>query len=1136
MTFKVRLLLGAAAPFVFALPAAAQVSITTATTTPVQTATANAGAASDVTITSAGSVTLTSAAANSTAVTINSNNSVSNAGTISTVNSSNTVGVRIAPNVTGNFTSTGALSLLEDYTPTDTDNDGDNDGPFAQGTNRIGLLVESGGTLNGNITLTGATTVEGNNSFGVSVNSTLNGNYTQGGSVSLIGSNGVAVSLGENVTGDVRITGAAIAQGEGSVGLRVLGDVSGEFMIGSTVAATGFSSAPGFSSVVTTNYVDPDELKAGDLTIAQRRDAEDLLVGGSGLEIRGDLARGFLINGNAVGGVDPTDDVKDVVQDYNENRTTGAISSYGSAPAALIQSLDGAVGDAIVLSRVRESVQDTLDDDKDGNTTEVIGTFNYDYGLINRGSINASGLNVGFASTGLKIAGSADGTHSTTIEGGIFNGGTITAQGFEGNATALLLGSGATTPQLVNIGTISTGVATETNHDATTVLIEAGASLPTVVNNGVIAAQVRGYDGDSTAFRDLSGTVTSFTNTSRVTAGYVDNNTTDTITSGLGRAVALDLSHSGSGVTLTQNDTIDNARIVGDVLFGAGNDQFNLLSGEVTGDVNFGTGADTLVATSAKLFGDATFGGSSANVTLNAAEMTGALSLGSANGALSFLNGSIYNGDISGVGAMTLSVNNSTVNNSGDGTLNLSSMSLTNAAKIGFVVDNARITGNTPIYNVTGTADVAANTVFTPIFNQFTNQPFTLRVLNAGTLNLGGSLAAMLNANSPYIYDMNLVQPNPNAIDLVLDVKTASELGLNTRQASAYDAVLDLLGEDDDIGSAVTAIPGADAFVRGWADLLPGSDAAVMNVLASNATAAFGATAHRLDLVSNKPDAPGGAWVEEFGVFHKSDASSASAGVEGGGFGVAAGIDVLSTGTALFGVYGSLESAELEEETRTSAPLNVSQTAFGVYGGWINGNLAVNGAASFGNIDFTSDRKVEIGGLSDRVRGDWSGQSYTAGARATYTLPMGWLDVKPFVAADYIGFNQDGYQETAATNENLAITAGDSDASLATAAYGVSLVGNLGGDDSFTMKPQLSVGYRNVLSWKNNAASLRFGGNSAGTSFELDPGVEPEDALVAGLGLNVTSQFLNVKLGYDAEVSDTSITHYGSVTLRFAFW
>jgi hypothetical protein len=129
----------------------------------------------------------------------------------------------------------------------------------------------------------------------------------------------------------------------------------------------------------------------------------------------------------------------------------------------------------------------------------------------------------------------------------------------------------------------------------------------------------------------------------------------------------------------------------------------------------------------------------------------------------------------------------------------------------------------------------------------------------------------MLNANSPYIYDISLVQPNPNAIDMVLDVKTASELGLNTRQARRIRAPCSTFSaEDDDIGSAVTAIPGADAFQRGWADLLPGSDAAVMKVLASNATAAFGATAHRLDLVSNKPDAPGGAWVEEFGVFHSN--------------------------------------------------------------------------------------------------------------------------------------------------------------------------------------------------------------------------------------------------------------------------
>lgn len=1123
MTFKVRLLLGAAAPFVLAMPAFAQVSISTATTTPVQTSTANSGVASDVNITSTGSVTLTGAPANSAAVTIDSNNSVTNAGTIATIDSSNSIGVRIAPNTTGNFTNGGVINLSETYTRTDTDNDKDLDGPLVQGTNRIGVLVESGGAMTGNVTVNGTVTVNGNDSRGVAIRSDLNGAYTQAGSITVVGANGAALDVQENVTGNVRLSGSMLGRGENSVGARFLGDVAGEFLVNGSIGATGFTD---------------ERFTNTDPNLASVIDADDLLVGGSALEIRGDLGRGLLVNGAAVGGVDPTPDVKDVIQDYNEDRATGSITSFGSAPALVIQSLDGAAGDAVVLSRVRESVLDTTDDDGDSNFSEVIATFDYDYGFVNRGTITGNGLNKGFAATGVKIAGSADGTHTTTIDGGVFNGGTIIAQAPEANATAFLLGSGASTPLLVNTGTISSAVVTTSTHDSTGVLVEAGASLPTVNNSGRISAQVQGYDGDAVAFRDLSGTVTNFTNSSRVTAGYVDNDTTDNITSGGGQAIALDLSHSASGVTLTQNDTVDNARIIGDVLLGAGNDQFNILSGIVIGDVSFGGGSDTLNITTADLTGDTTFGGSGATVALNATRMTGALSLGGASGSLSFANQSTYNGAITntGAGAVSLTANNSTVNNSGSGTLNLTSMSLSNGANLGLVVNNARISGNQPIFNVTGTADIAANTVLTPIFDQFTDQPFTLRVLNAGTLNLGGTLSSMLNANSPYIYDVSLVQPNPNAIDLVLDVKTSSELGLNTRQASAYGAVLDLLGEDDNVGSVLTSLTGANEFVRGWADLLPGSDAAVMKVLASNATAAFGATAHRLDLVSNKPNAPGGAWVEEFGVFQKNDATSDSVGVEGGGLGVAAGIDVLSTGTTLIGAYVALESAELEEEHRSSAPLNVSQTAFGLYGGWMAGNFAINGAASYGAIKFTSDRKIEVGTLSDRMRAEWDGQSYTAGARATYTVPMGWLSLKPFVAADYIGFNQDAYQENATTNQNLAIVADDSDASLATASYGVALTGDFGGDDAFKMKPELSVGYRNVLNWENTPATMHFAGNSSGTSFQLAPGLEPEDAIVAGLGLNVDSQFLNLKVGYDAEIGDTSITHYGSITLRLAFW
>ncbi len=1159
MTFKVRLLLGAAAPLVFALPAVAQVTISTATTTPVQTATASSGAPSDITISSP-SGTVAPTTTNTTAVTVNSSNDITNNGAITFNNLNDTVGVRILPGLTGSYGGSGSISLIEDYTRVDdaSDTDTELDGPLAQGSNRYGILLEPGGTFTGDIRIDasnnvttpvgGSITIEGNNSAGVSLQSNLNGSYVQNGAVSVTGSNTIGVDIRGDVSGNVQIGSQAVttgtagvvgstvpgtvsARGDGAVAIRILGDVGGEFMIDGDVGSTGF--AQGNSS----NYKDPDDTST---FTPFALDADDLFVGGSAVEIRGDLARGFLVNGAAIGVTDTTPDTKDVIQNFDENRTRGTINTFGSAPTVTIRSLDGAAGDAIVLGRVRETIIDNLDDDNDDNLSEVIATFNYDYGFINRGAIESNGVNVGFASTGVFIAGSADGLHTTTIEGGIFNGGTIASTAFEANANAVVIGSGATTPQFVNNGSITATANTQTTHDAYGLRIDAGANIGAVTNNGLILASVDSYTGDAIGFQDLSGTVSTFTNNSRVTVGFLDDNITDDITDGPGRTIALDLSHNSGNVRITQTDTIDNARIIGDVLTGVGSDRLDLLSGQMFGDVNFGGGggSDTLNVASAILNGNATFGGAGANVLFNGGLMSGNIALGNTSGALSFTNSSNFLGDITrtGGGAMSLSVDNSVVNNLATGTLNLSSMSLTNGSRIGIAIDNARIAGNVPNFNVSGTANFGANTQFNPLFDQFTNQTFTLRIINAGTINLGGPLSGMIDDTGPFLYNAELVQPNPNAIDLVLEVKDATQLGLNTRQAGAYSAVLSLMEESDTVASALTTPTTAATFQRGFADLLPANDASVLRVLATNATAAFGATANRLDMISNKPDAPGGAWVEEFGVYHSADESADSVGLSGGGFGVAGGLDIISTGNALFGTFLSLESVEMEEEDRSSAPLNVSQTAIGAYAGWINGNLAINGAASYGFIDFSSDREVEVGTLAERLRGEWTGSSYSASARATYTLPLGWLDVKPFIGADFTGFQQDGYQETASTLEDLEIIAGDSDASLATGSYGFQLVGNFGGDDAYQFRPELSVGYRNILNWDATPATLAFVGGPTGSSFTLDPGVEPEDAIVAGLGVNIDSQFLNIKLGYDTEISDTATTHYGSITLRLAFW
>lgn len=1129
MSFKLRLLISAALPLAFTCIAEAQ-EITTPVTEPVRTSTANAGQPGNVSITTAGSVTLTSRP-NTSAVTIDSNNTVTNAGTIAVVNSDNAVGLRILSGLAGGYTGAGAITVLEDYTRTDADGDGDLDGPLAQGVGRYGILLAPGGALTGDIRISGGgrVEVEGNNSAAVSLQSNLIGNYRQFGTASVTGSNSYGVDIQGDVSGDILIQAFVNAQGEGSTGMRVLGDVGGEFQVGASISATGFTST------TTSNYVDPDTLRTGDPPISARRDADDLLVGGPALRIAGNLARGLLVNGAATGGVDTTPDVKDAIQNFNEDRTDGFLSSFGSAPALLIQSLDGAAGGNIVLSLARESVRDTTDDDADGNVDEIIGVFNYDHGFVNRGQIIANGFNVGFRATAIDIRGSNDGQYTTTINGGMFLGGSVTARSFEADSRAIVFGAGAVTPRLDVVGAVSSTVFTETDHDAFGLLLESGARVPALNVSGSIISSTRGYDGDAVGIRDLSGNLVQITNSGRIAAGFIDDDVGDDITSGAGRAIAIDVSRNTSGVSFTQSDTRGEALVVGDVLFGSGADRLTLASGRMVGDVSFGLGADVLSIGSATLTGDVSLLGAGSRVSIDRGTLTGNLGFGAAGGVFSLSNGAVFDGALtSTAGDLSVEVNGATLRQAA-ATSRLGSLSALGAARLAFSIDRALIDASTPVFEVSGAANLSAGTRIAPIFDQFLSESFTLRLLRAGSLTLGGSIGSMLDADLPFIYQASLATAaGGTAIDLSLRPKTPAELGLTSFQAASYGATLDLLANEDAIGAALSAIDNQADFSRAYTQLTPQSDAALLRILETNATAAFGATARRLDLQTNRPEGRGAGWAEEFGVYHTSDAADLSPQASGGGFGVAAGYDFTGERGAVLGAFLALESIELEEKDRRLSPFTLGQYTFGGYGGRKFGALSLNGVASVGFADFSSTRRVEIGDFVDTLSADWKGMTLAAAARATYTFGAGPLEFKPFLGADILNLRQDARRETSASDLLGGIDAGEADSTLATASYGATLAGRWGRNDALSITPEVSVGYRNVLSFSTDPATARF--RTGGPDFQLAPGREPENALTAGLGFNLRSQFLNLNLGYDGEFADGAATHYGSVTLRFSFW
>ena len=155
----------ASAPLLMlATSAAAQLSISTATSTPVATATAVSGGPGNIDVTAAGSIGVTSPGA---AVTLNSNNTVSNEGQIGFTDVSNATGILVQGGFTGSVTNSGTINITETYSPTDSNLDGLIDGNFASGGNRYGIVVSGAAPFVGGITNTGNITVRGNGSDGV---------------------------------------------------------------------------------------------------------------------------------------------------------------------------------------------------------------------------------------------------------------------------------------------------------------------------------------------------------------------------------------------------------------------------------------------------------------------------------------------------------------------------------------------------------------------------------------------------------------------------------------------------------------------------------------------------------------------------------------------------------------------------------------------------------------------------------------------------------------------------------------------------------------------------------------------------------------------------------------------------------
>jgi hypothetical protein len=1086
----------AIAPLMAAVGAEAQVVIDSERTTPIVTSTANNGAAADIKIEDDGEITLKTG----TAVTVDSDNDLdidSGGGITMSDAASGATGVLVEGGNSTSVTIGGAINItdsLENDDYEDEDEDGDLDGPFADGSDRYGVRVTGAGVMDGDLLIerTGTIRVEGNDSYGVSVESDIDGVLSNLGTVSVLGDNSTAISVTGNVSDDVVVAGTVGATGENATGVSVEGDVGGSVVIHSSVTTTGYRYTTPPRAKPEEGEVDDEDLYLEDL------DEDDLKQGGPAVVVAGDVAGGVVLDRGPVYGTDGVegDDDDDGVKNGDEDddgdgvknredtdrdgdgipdasETTPSLTSIGGAPALLIGSEDRSIA------------------------LGAAGTGDDAFAVINRGGIVGSGIYSGVESRALQIG--IDGGGAVSLEGGFRNEGSVSASALDADATGVWIGGQASVPSVVNTESIQSVIVSDEDHSATGVLIGQDAVVGSFTNSGSIAVGLTGNQGEAVGVRDLSGTLTDFTNSGSIIAARAEN--PDDETEADFSTVALDLSANTSGVTVRQFGVVDEdseapdvdedgvpdanePAIRGDIRLGSGADDVRIENGSVTGDISFGAGADSLAISG------------------------GASVVGAIRDADGLLDIDVSDGVLFATQTETVAISNLDVG--AEGTLL-------------FNVDPTA--GTSGGFDVSGAANVATGAGLGVRFASLLEGPEQFTLLTAGELNVGELDQSLLENNSPYLYVVE-AEVDQAAGELYIDARrrTAEEADLIAVEASAFDAVYEALGDNETLQNLFLTRTNREDFIDVYEQMLPDHSGGPLMSLSAGVDAVTRALTGR-----NASAAPGetSAWLQEINFYADKDKTD-SYGFRSEGFGVAGGVEK-GTSMGAFGITAAFTSSDIEDpEAEAEEILSANLLELGLYWRaqgqyWTTWARAAGGYASF-----TADRSLVAEGVYLNNTSDWHGWTAAAAGGASYERHFGRLNVRPEVYAEYFHLSEGARTEVGGGDGfDLDIDERDSHIFSAVAAMNI----GYGFGRNGWIRPEVRIGYRQNLSVDAGETIARFA--SGGPDFILSPDAVEGGGPILGFRLNVGNELGMVSLTGDAELLEDYVRY--SLLLRASF-
>ncbi len=1060
--------LTSAAPLAVALAAGGLIAGPALADTTISTGTSGAlvtSAAGNVTIASTGTLTASPGAV----VTVDSSSSVSvnSGGTVYAGTASSPVdgaiGILVRPGATTTVTNSGAISVLENFTP-DSIKGGVVLGTVSGVKNRFGIYGAAGGTINGSITISaapssgtvttpGTITVAGQNSAGIQIDSTLNGSLNTQGTIAVLGDNSYGVKLAD-VTGKVTLGGTTTVSGSAAQGYVQAGNVTGQVLIdGAITNTTGYTSSSGVALTI-----DPLRLNTSSAVV----------------EVDGNVGGGILLNAPS----------SSTATDTNR----GTITAYGNNPALQIG----------------------------GSRAITIGsgtTNNGAYALGIDGSVTAGAGNTGVSGgtpTYAVVIGGRGGTVNLT--NGLEVYGTVSATTDGNAATAILINSGATVGTIFNTGTIKAASSGISSGNLTGIKDLSG-TVTAVTNQGYISAQANSRQ--VSAAIDLSANTTGVTLTQSYTATNLANETTDKAASTYTPATAtLYAGISGDILLGTGNNTItvSGGSIAGTTTFGNGSSNSIALSGVTKwgGDVDFGSGGRQTVtlADNVQMTGTLLLRNDAGSLTLNnSAQFLGAIT-GGANFNVA------VNGGTFGANAATTS----TV-----GALNVASGAALRVYIDGATGTASKLVATSATFASGAKLSLAVNS----LSNIAQTTPYTVltaatltgaSTLNTSSLNLpvlfNGAVTA--DANNVYLAitratpaQLGLTAAQTAAYTAILN-NAASNTNIQSSLLAIYDTptlrgqfnqlLPDYAGGNFDVVTRAARI--ADKHFDNDSTLFSISDSAAwLEPIIFRGTRTYGAT-------------PG----------FKSSGGGVSLGYEKvtglGNIGVS--LAILS-GTAKTGTYQSVKTSELA----LGLFWRKSAGPFYIWAGGNIAKETFKSTRTFSGqytTAATTSASATTTNVANSAAGKWKGWSAAFNGGVSYTVPLGeHFSLRPRAVLEYDRLKENGYSETGDKPIILTVLGRTSSQTTATGTLTAAWSAGPSSHEGRPFTVELEGGRRTWLSGNLGTTSASF---ATGDAFSIT-GDHLPSAWVGGLNILQGGLDYTWRVGVDAERGADKGVAYG---------